>query len=220
MLTPEHPHDERLSALASGDPEATDDTSLTEHLSSCARCTDSVAELSALRASLAELPDLRPHRPLRLLPDVADAPSRADRVGGWARRLFAPALTAGAALAMVGLVGTASPVLDDFALSGGEDSGAAEVGELQRQYAPEAGASIIPAAGGTGPEIMADASDVAEDDADGFSAADEERELSLEEGADGSVPADPSPWPTVLFSGVAIMVAAALLRWAFAPRVG
>jgi anti-sigma factor RsiW len=220
MLTPEHPHDERLSALASGDPGATDDTSLTEHLSSCARCTESVAELSALRASLAELPDLRPHRPLRLLPDVADAPSRADRIGGWARRLFAPAVAAGAALAMVGLVGTASPVLDDFALSGGTDSGAAELGELQRQGAPEEGASLIPAAGGAGAENVAQPSDGTVEDADQFSAADDDRRLSLEEAADESVPADPTPWPIVLVSGVAIMVAAALLRWAFATRAG
>ena len=80
MLIPNHPDDERLSALASGDPEAAADAVLTEHLATCIRCTDTVAELGALRASLAELPDLQPHRPLRLLPPVDEpAPSRTDR---------------------------------------------------------------------------------------------------------------------------------------------
>ena len=72
MLIPNHPDDERLSALASGDPEAAADAALTEHVASCIRCTDTVAELGALRASLAELPDLQPHRPLQLLPPVAE----------------------------------------------------------------------------------------------------------------------------------------------------
>ena len=119
MLIPNHPHDEQLSALASGDPEAVADEPLTEHVASCVRCTDTVAELGALRASLAELPDLRPHRPLQLIPPVPDVPASADRVGGWARRFFAPMLTAGAALALVGLVGTTNP------LGGMASSGAA-----------------------------------------------------------------------------------------------
>ena len=33
-------------------------------------------------------------------------------------------------------------------------------------------------------------------------------------------PAERSPWPMVLFTGVALMVAAALLRWILAPRAG
>ena len=70
MLIPNHPHDERLSALASGDPEAVADSALSEHVASCVRCTDTVAELGALRAALAEMPDLQPHRPLQLLPPV------------------------------------------------------------------------------------------------------------------------------------------------------
>ena len=70
MLIPNHPNDERLSALASGDPEAVADSALSEHVASCLRCTDTVAELGALRAALAEMPDLQPHRPLQLLPPV------------------------------------------------------------------------------------------------------------------------------------------------------
>ena len=131
MLIPNHPHDERLSALASGDPEAVADSVLSEHVASCHRCTDTVAELGALRASLAELPDLRPHRPLQLVPPVTEpSPSRVDGVGGWARRFFAPVLTAGAALAMVGLVGTTAPLLGGMASQaapGGEADTAAEL---------------------------------------------------------------------------------------------
>ncbi len=219
MLTPEHPHDERLSALASGDPEATGDTSLTEHLSSCARCTDSVAELWALRASLAELPDLRPHRPLRLLPDVADAPSRADRIGGWARRLFAPALAAGAALAMVGLVGTASPALDVFSNAGAQLDGQAETLE-QRDLAEEYSVSAAPAAEG-GAAGGADAPTVGTEALPEVVHDGDDQRLSYqEEGGVEPFAPDRSPWPIVLVSGVAIMVAAALLRWFVAPRAG
>src|SRR5688500_18457058 len=121
MLIPNHPDDERLSALASRDDEAMADTKLTSHVATCPRCTDLVSEIGALRVSLAELPDLAPHRPLRLLPPVADAPVADAPVadgGSWVRRLFAPAMTAGAALAMVGLIGTTAPLLGGMASSG------------------------------------------------------------------------------------------------------
>ena len=68
MLNPNHPDDERLSALASRDDDAVADPELTAHVSTCDRCADLVAELALLRVSLAELPDLAPSRPLRLLP--------------------------------------------------------------------------------------------------------------------------------------------------------
>ena len=38
MLIPNHPHDERLAALASADPDAVADTRLRSHVSSCNRC--------------------------------------------------------------------------------------------------------------------------------------------------------------------------------------
>ena len=220
MLIPDHPHDERLSALASGDPEATADASLTEHLAACARCTDTVGELSALRASLAELPDLRPHRPLRILPEVADAPSRADRLGGWARRFFAPALTAGAALAMVGLVGTASPAFDNFAASGGASAGSTEEPAAMQREGAEDAASIAAAPGGAAAEGYSVSSDGAENEPEVLSGAgDDADRLSLDdEATQEALPAERSPWPMVLFSGVAIMIAAALLRWILAPR--
>ena len=67
-----HPDDERLAALAGGDPEVASDAALRAHVDSCDRCTDVVRELGSLRTALAELPDLVPSRPLQLLPPVAE----------------------------------------------------------------------------------------------------------------------------------------------------
>ena len=238
MLIPNHPHDERLSALASGDPDARADASLTDHVASCVRCTDTVAELGALRASLAELPDLRPLRPLQLVPPVEDAPpSRVDALGGWARRFFAPMLTAGAALALVGLVGTTAPLLNGMAasgagpfgifenvganLDGGADSGA-ETGDGPARL--NTGPEAAPSGEASGDPATFDASE----EATGSSHEPDEMRSSAEAPmvADGddsqrTALAEQRPiWPMVLFAGVAIMIAAALLRWILAPRAG
>lgn len=217
MLNSNHPDDERLSALAAADPDASADATLTAHVGGCERCGDVVRELGFLRSALSDLPDIAPPRPLRLLPPVeADAVSGPDRLGQWARRLFAPALTAGAALAMVGVVGTALPGLGGMASSGGQDalSAASEAAEA------------------------ADAAGAAEDDAtlefalpSGFGEGDGDEPPSIMDSADDEVQqrevlgseaqsAVRSPWPMVLFSGVALMIAAALLRWILVPRAG
>ena len=237
MLIPNHPHDERLSALASGDPEAVADSTLSEHIASCLRCTDSVAELGALRASLAELPDLRPHRPLQLLPPVTDAPSsRVDRVGGWARRFFAPVLTAGAALAMVGLVGTTAPLLGGMASQAAPGGDSAEMGE-EAMPAETAGRLSV-GSEATDESAAAEATDHpvsrGSENLGGYSATvptDTAQPLGADDGAvdqgaderDHGIDAlteERSIWPMLLFSGIAIMVAAALLRWILAPRAG
>jgi anti-sigma factor RsiW len=218
MLIPNHPDPERLSALASGETDATADVSLSEHLSTCDRCTGLLDELGAIRMSLAELPDIAPHRPLRLLPEAAADPAAFDRLGGWARRVFAPVLTAGAALAMVGLIGTASPALDNLA-AGGQDASTLETDD--RLAAPDASGALAPAGEGEG--FTADQGETAvplQSDTDGETTAlggddggtDQQREALRE------TPADRSPWPMVLFGGVALMVAAALMRWILVPR--
>lgn len=251
MLNSKHPDDALLSALAFRDTDATADASLTTHVSSCDRCTDLVNELGALRASLAELPDLQPHRPLRLLPEVAESPVGVDRFGGWARRFFAPLATAGAALAMVGLVGTALPALNGMASSaGGQADTAASTmagGEAAAE-APEAAPEPSAALGAAAPsertttegadglaadsaDASASASAAAHAFADASAAAvgsgeeTENRALASDEAgiardALTQLPADRSPWPMVLFTGVAVMVAAALLRWILVPRAG
>jgi len=226
MLIPNHPDPERLSALASGDTDATADASLSAHVSTCVRCTSLVDELGALRMSLAELPDLRPHRPLRLLPEVVEAPSSVDRLGGWARRFFAPVLTAGAALAMVGLIGTTVPALENL-------SGAQPGAVGASQQTEDAGAEPDAArAEGTDDDTFAGVSD------GGESATESGAAVPLQSGAvrlstgnepgdgdsagqlDRTSSAERSPWPMVLFTGVALMVAAGLLRWILAPRPG
>jgi hypothetical protein len=230
MLIPNHPDDERLSALASGDTDASADASLTGHVSSCIRCTDLVNELGALRASLAELPDVPPSRPLRLLPAVEAQTSRIDRAGGWARRFFAPVLTAGAALALVGLVGTAAPafrVQEVFQDVGSELSAQASMA-VEAPAADgggaEAGAPAASTEEATGGEALSagDASSPAESNVERTLSAPGETPDDADDGATARAPApaERSPWPMVLFTGVALMVAAALLRWILAPRAG
>lgn len=251
MLIPNHPNDERLSALASRETDATADATLTAHVSSCHRCTELVTELGALRAALADLPDLAPSQPLRLLPPVEATPAgAADRLGGWARRFFAPVLASGAALALVGTIGTAVPALTPMAQSGAAPDGInAQVPEVEpapsgpvggaaeaaSSTAPdEFAASVAPAAGApgdaaTGETREADATDVAvplfsdssltaEDEepaSDGTTAGSEEADKATTRDA---LTVERSPWPMVLFTGVALMIGALLLRWILVPR--
>ncbi len=208
MLIPNHPADERLSALASNDPDAIADRSLADHVTSCVRCTDSVEELGALRASLAELPDLHPNRPLRLLPDAAP---KSDGFGSWVRRLFAPALTAGAALAVVGLVGTSGVTNQLYQNAGTDLDGAdAEVGAEAPGEAAGAGASPVATydslsgaqrSSGEAPAVAG------EDDSESFEPV-------------TPAPTETSIFPILLVSGLAVIAVALLLRYVIVPRAG
>jgi hypothetical protein len=225
MLIPNHPDDERLSALASHDDDATADAALTAHVSTCGRCTDLVTELGALRASLAELPDVAPSRPLQLLPPV-DAPATSG-AAVWVRRLFAPAITAGAALAMVGLIGTAGPLVGGMASSGAIFQ---NVGE-NLDGGMEAGSSAAPLMSTDNLEEPA-----AEGEGDGGFAPFQSEEVVTRDAAGQDLdatpgddaqnleaterPAERSPWPMVLFTGAAVIVGAVLLRWILVPRAG
>ena len=82
MLIPNHPHDERLAAYADADIDARADASLVAHISACLRCTGVLDELGALRSALAELPDIAPSRPLRLVPRWPTRLPLAVRVAG------------------------------------------------------------------------------------------------------------------------------------------
>ncbi|HEX5040144.1 MAG TPA: hypothetical protein VFW95_08430 [Candidatus Limnocylindria bacterium] len=236
MLIPNHPDEERLSALASHDADATADRSLTDHVTGCDRCSDVVTELGALRTSLAGLPDLAPSRPLRLVPGMA---AERDRASGWARRLFGPLVTTGAALAFVGLVGTALPALNGMAASGGaaplpggaQSAASAPAAEGGAEGAPsEAGAPTDRAAavpsgyvlqgnsdeGTVAPEASAEPQAVASDgDTSAFAA---------EDGRGTTSPTTDdlqrSIWPMLLFAGVALVIGALLMRWILAPRAG
>jgi hypothetical protein len=224
MLIPNHPDDERLSALASHDADAIADARLTTHVTSCVRCTELVDELGALRSALAELPDLLPSRPLQLVPPV-EADHAVEGIGRWARRFFAPVLTAGAALALVGTVGTAAPVLEQ--LAGGAASGAAPQAVEERTDAqPSAAEGGAPAAESSrGPDMFGgadqgEASPLVTDregsaPTDTFAVAGD-----ADDAARQTLTAEQSPWPTVLFAGVALMIGAALVRWILVPRAG
>ncbi len=224
MLIPNHPDDERLSALASRDEDAIADAALTAHVSTCDRCTDLVTELGALRASLAELPDLAPSRPLQLLPPV-DAPATSG-AAAWVRRLFAPAITAGAALAMVGLIGTAGPLVGGMASSGasfqdaGENmDGGAEAVSSEAQVLTSSEDAFVegeaPAAAGSGGDDDGETDQSrTNEEPEPSSAASPQQELFAQQ------PAERSPWPMVLFTGVALIVGAVLLRWILVPRAG
>ena len=242
MLIPNHPDDERLSALASRDADATADAGLTNHVASCIRCTELVDELGALRVALADLPDLKPSRPLQLVPPV-EADHAVDRLGGWARRFFAPVLVSGAALVLVGVVGTAGPAFSGMASSqaGAAPSGAQEEVAAASE-APAAGeatepdeaaaASIAAAApgyaeggdGSTRDSATAEPSkEVDTFSSNGGLAAADEPESPADTQDDATTTlseSDRSPWPMVLFAGVALIVAALLMRWILAPRAG
>ncbi len=167
MSAPAHPDPEQLAALAGADPDALADGDLSTHVASCESCGRQVRELTALRVALAELPDLVPSRPLRLVPPVVEPAA----TSGWRmafRRAFAPVAVAGMVFLLVGGVGAtgvlgpadADALLSRFSLgaaapeaaeapetyatdSGGGDAGTAETA------APGAADSVAASPGGT-----------------------------------------------------------------------
>ena len=244
MLIPNHPDDERLSALASHDADAAADTKLTSHVSSCDRCAALVNELGALRAVLADLPDVAPSRPLRLLPPVEEAPaSSVDRLGGWARRFFAPVLASGAALALVGAIGTAGPAFTGQASAPSSADSAAggapaaeefaaqsavsepELGVLSGSPTEEATRNAADAAAAPAPtepapgaeEAPAPSVEQSPGDGSTLSAEDDDSASGAERPVE-QLAVERSPWPMILFAGVALMVGALLLRWILVPR--
>jgi hypothetical protein len=217
MLIPNHPDDERLSALASHDTDAAADRSLTDHVSSCMRCTDLVSELGALRASLAALPDLTPSRPLQLVPGVEASPAAVDQAGSWARRLFAPFLVAGATLAFVGLVGTALPAFSGMASSGASSFLGGAQSAPSAAEAPALGGGEATASDGQERGVADHASEEPQASAqDGVT----ERGDGTVADAAGGAGIERSIWPMLLFAGIALMIGALLMRWILAPRAG
>jgi hypothetical protein len=146
MTTRAHPDPERLAALAGADPDALSDRELIAHVAECAACDGQVRDLTALHTALAELPDLVPSRPLRLLPPVPEPRDAA----GWRiglRRAFAPLAVAGMVLLVVGGVGATGAL-------GPADAGAF----LQRlQFAAPGAPAAMQAATGQPEETTADA---------------------------------------------------------------
>jgi hypothetical protein len=153
------------------------------------------------------MPDIAPSRRLRVLPWTEEQPSTVDRAGRWMRRVFAPVLTAGAALALVGLIGTTA------GLPGGDLGVAAPApGDGMEEFGNVA-EPLASAGAAEGGGITAEASEAP--------ARDHQAEDSGSERVTAAeAPADRSPWPMVLFTGVAVMILAVLLRWILVPRAG
>lgn len=188
-----HPDDERLAALV--DAEA--DTSLREHVATCERCRALVADLRTLRTALADLPDIAPSRPMRLLPAV-DEPRRS-RVGGVARRLFAPALIGGLALGVVGGAGSLSTLGEMMAASGA----AAPLREVAAPSAGDQGKSLDSASHGGATATQRP----------------EPESFNAFKAPSSDVPA-PIVWPLLLVAGLVLIGLALILRFVVQPRAG
>lgn len=240
MQHPTHPDDERLAALAGGDPEVTSDGALRAHVDSCDRCGALVRELGSLRTALSELPDLVPSRPLQLLPPVAE-PRTAGRVS-WLRRLAAPAMAAGIMLVIAGAVGSSGFTLNiGLGTSAGASMAEAGGGEFEAPAASQGDN------GGTVTDGFGASPQTAFESADGLlggqtappstatrghGGSDEESSTSPQ--AEPAVPpadggsslglfeaSDPRlPWLIVLALGVGLLFAGIYLRFAQRPRAG
>ena len=236
MQQPIHPLDERLAALAGGDPEVTSDAALRAHVDSCDRCADLVRELGSLRTALAELPDLVPSRPLQLLPPVAE-PKVVAR-GSWLRRLAGPAMATGFVLVVVGAIGSSGFSLG-MASSGAAPSQAEAAAEVP---SPESGGSEFNGGDSGQPTVLDGAHGTTREAASQGSLPlggsqrsliESESELpappavsnaggkTSDGGADLFSSADPRlPWLIVLGLGVGLLFAGIYLRFAQQPRAG
>jgi hypothetical protein len=224
-----HPDDERLSALAAGDPERDSDAELRAHVSSCDTCRATVDELRLLRTALAALPDLVPSRRLQLLPPVPEP--RAAHAGGWLRRLSAPIMAAGLGLVLVGAVGT-SGLLNFAPASGGRLAGAPAAQPSGQDAlegagdAPVAESPKAPATRGsfsTADGLGIDPSPAASDNrgsesAPSPSAAASDLAAPTQSGAANLESIDTNqptaPWLALVLAGVAFVLTGAVLRFA------
>jgi hypothetical protein len=232
-----HPHDERLAALAGADPEATDDRSLRAHVAGCDRCRAVVDDLALLRSALAELPDLRPSRPLQLLPPAAEPVKRPGALG-LLRRLSAPALAAGAALILVGTVGSTG-ILEGLAGMGAAGAPAFEdVGDdlaAEGAATPEASDSSSAPGGNLDSGATAASAEPEESRRQALygspfpskaAAAATESPHERDESQPGrlSSGSDPLggrlPWLVVLGAGIVLAAGSLLLRFTVQPRAG
>ncbi len=204
MQNHDHPSEERVAALAGGDPEATEGRALRQHVEGCAHCSDLLRQLSSLHAVLAELPDLVPSRRLQLVPSVP-AP---DPDGGWRatiRRLAGPAMALGAGLSIVGAVGLGG--MGAGAGAGGDAAPAlSEDGNAGRGVTE--GASMQPNDYGPHPAASEAAS---------APPADESGQPSIAALIDTSTPL---PWIVLMLAGAGLLVGGLALRFSISPRAG
>ena len=240
MQSDRHPDDLRLSAYAAGDRDVTSDRALATHLATCSRCGAILSDLNLLRFALADLPDVVPSRPLRLIPPVPVPAARRSGPLGWVRRLAAPAMAAGAGLVLIGAVG-ASGVVGDISRELRYTAAAASAGDNNDAGAPESSAAAQPVPGGIGGGKPSGGTDASAAPVNTQSSSQEytsrsETPRSLGGGASPSpVPTQDAakdgsfgspdrstnePWLTLLIAGVALFVVSAVLRFSIAPGAG
>jgi anti-sigma factor RsiW len=212
-----HPADERLAALAGDELEARADAGLIAHVGECVRCSTLVAELRSLQTALADLPDIVPSRPLRLLPPVPEPERARNGVFGTLRRLGGPALAIGALLMVVGAFGSVGPGLLGGAAGAApalvESASDAARAAASHQPSPSTtgrfstdfGSPQVPVAAGVSPSPRSSADEQK-------SVATPSRTVAPEDGAptDLSGPAA-NLYPLILLLGTALAVSGALL---------
>ncbi|MDH4335011.1 MAG: zf-HC2 domain-containing protein [Chloroflexota bacterium] len=236
-----HPDDERLAAYADRETDALRDRALGEHLAGCGRCRLILNDLGALRSALAELPDLAPSRPLRLIPPVPASAPRAVGRAGWLRRLTAPVFAVGTGLVLVGAVGASGALnvyqaastggreTDESAYSRASDAPPA-VQATDNEYAGGSGAQQPDASSrgstdGSSGEITDGSTGRSPDASPGeFTGATESPP------GKGSDPATPAPdsesvpafpaFVVLLLVGIALVAVAAIMRFTLQPRAG
>jgi hypothetical protein len=222
-----HPDDERLAAYADAERDVVDDRSLREHLAGCARCSDLVADLTSLRSALAELPDIAPARPLRLLPPApVVTPSR----GGlpWLRRLVAPTIAAGIGLVLVGGVGTAGMLgrsAGAFFNAREAAAGSPRASSAGQQPAAESSSTDSMDRGNPSAAFGGATSPVPAPTSTAPSAS--HAPVTVGQGGNKSnnpetAPTVPSAttWLTVLVAGLALILVGLVLRFSLQPRAG
>ena len=212
-----HPDDELLAAFADGEERGA-----AAHVDTCDRCAAVVRDLRMLRTSLADLPDIAPHRPLRYLPPVAAAPAPGGGFAVLVRRLFAPAMVAGAALVLVGSVGMAAApggLAADLTAGG---AGRVEDGRGGDQLVPENAEgtesqtynvdSASPAGGRTAVGSESSAPGVA------GAVATATPEVAAPASETNGPIAPSTPWLAMTIIGAALLVLTTVLRWTVVPR--
>jgi hypothetical protein len=197
----QHPDDERLAALAGGEPEAAGDDELRGHVAGCSRCDDLVGELATMRVTLAELPDLIPERPLELrLPEPRVG--LVERLAAFSQRAFAPAMGVAGALLLVGVIGTGAGMADQFT--------AGPAAEPAPAMEPETDANDF--------STREDAEPGVAGDEDGAPAEPEVGTLSRVAAETPQALVEIWPWNALLGAGVGLMILALVLRFGLRTR--
>src|SRR5882757_7325091 len=105
----QHQYEDKLLELAYGELPAHEASAVESHVRTCARCTEALSEIQAVRNTMGQLPMVPvPETGLESLFAYADQAARRNAAGPapvatWWRRFLAPMVAAGA-LSLVGVI--------------------------------------------------------------------------------------------------------------------